>query len=67
MSRLIAIDPEICQDLEPEGQGYGYCVFEELSNVSTIKKALLKANVTINEIMVSHSRLWYRLEIKYNK
>ena len=30
MSRLTTIDPDTCQDPEPEGQDYGYCVFEEL-------------------------------------
>ena len=36
MSRLIAIDPDTCQDMEPKGQEYGYWVFEELSNISKI-------------------------------
>ena len=53
MSRLIAIHPDTCQDPEPEGQEYGYCVFEEISSVSMIKKVSLKANITLNEIMVS--------------
>ena len=35
MSRLIVINPDTCQDQEPEGHGYGYGVFEELSYVST--------------------------------
>ena len=29
MSRLIVINPDTCQDPEPEGHEYGYCVFEE--------------------------------------
>ena len=53
MRRLIAIDPVTCQDVEPEGQEYGYCVFEELPNVSMTKKVSLKADVTLNEITVS--------------
>ena len=42
MSRLIAIDPDTCQDLKPEDQEYGHCVFEELPNVSMIKKVSSK-------------------------
>ena len=38
MSRIIVIDPYTCQDPEPEGQEYEYCIFEELPNVSKIKK-----------------------------
>ena len=53
MIRLIAINPDTCQYPEPEGQEYGYCVFEELPNVSTIKKVSPKANITLNEVMVS--------------
>ena len=53
MSKLITIDPDTCQDPEPEGQEYGYCMFEELPNVSMMKKVLPKANVTLNEIRVS--------------
>ena len=53
MCRLIVINPGTCQDPEPEGHEYGYCIFEELPNVSTIKKVSLKANVTLNEAMVS--------------
>ena len=53
MSRLIAINCDTCQDPEPEGQGYRYSVFEELPNISTIKKVLPKADITLNEIMVS--------------
>ena len=46
-SRLIAIYPNTCQDSEPEGQEYGYCVFEELPNVS-----MIEADITLNEITV---------------
>ena len=53
MSRLIVINPHTYQDPEPEGQEYGYSSFEELPNVSTIKKVSPKANVTLNEITVS--------------
>ena len=53
MSRLITMDPDTCQDLEPEDQDYGYCVFEELPNISMIRKVPPKANITLNEIMVS--------------
>ena len=30
MSGLIVFNPDTCQDPEPEGQEYGYCVFKEL-------------------------------------
>ena len=53
MSRLIVINPGTCQDPEPEGQEYEYCIFEELPNVSMIKKVSSKVNITLNEIMVS--------------
>ena len=53
MSRLIVIEPDTCQDPEPEGQDYGYCVFEELPNVSMIRKVSPKADITLNEITVS--------------
>ena len=36
VNRIIAIDPDTCQDLKPEGQEYGYCVFAELPDVSLI-------------------------------
>ena len=51
------INPDTCQDLEPEGQEYGYCIFEELPNVSTTKKATSKVDVTLNEIIVSLANL----------
>ena len=38
MNRLIAINPDTYQDPEPEGQEYGYCIYEELPNVSVIEK-----------------------------
>ena len=38
MSRLIVISPDTCQDPEPEDKEYGYCIFEELLDVSTIMK-----------------------------
>ena len=44
MSRLIAIDLETCQDPEPEGQKDEYCIFEELPNVSAIKKVSSKVD-----------------------
>ena len=50
MSRLITINPDTCQDLEPKGQKYEYCVFKELPNFSTIRKVSLKTDVTLNEI-----------------
>ena len=53
MIRLIVIDTDTCQDPEPEGQEYEYCIFEELPNVSTIKQVSSKVNVTLNEIMAS--------------
>ena len=52
MRRLIVIDPNTCQDPDPEGQDYGYCIFEELPNASMIKKVSSKASVNLNEIMV---------------
>ena len=42
MSRLIVIDPDTYQDLKPEGQEYGYCMFEELPNVSLNKERIIK-------------------------
>ena len=57
MSRLTVIIPDICQDPEPEGQGYGYCIFEELSNVSMMKKEPSKVDVTLNEIIISSVNL----------
>ena len=53
MSRLIALDPDSCQDPESEGQQYGYCVFEELPNISMIRKVSPKADITLNEITAS--------------
>ena len=53
MSRLIVINPDTCQDPEPEGQEYGYCIFEELTNVSMIKKVSSRVKVMPNEIIVS--------------
>ena len=47
MGRVIVINPHTCQDPEPEGQEYGYCIFEELPNVSTIRKVFSK--VDLNE------------------
>ena len=46
MSRLIIINHDTCQGLEPEGQEYGYCILEELPNVSMIKKVSSKVNVS---------------------
>ena len=53
MCRLIVIDPDTCQDLEPEGQEYWSCIFEELTNVSMIKKVSPKVDVTLSEITLS--------------
>ena len=66
MNSLIAIDPDSCQDPEPEGQEYGYCVLEELPNVPMIKKVLPKTDVTLNEIIVSLTDSGADLEVKYN-
>ena len=33
VSRLIIIDPDICQDPKLKGYWYGYCMFEELPSV----------------------------------
>ena len=63
MSRLIIIDPDTCQDLEPEGQEYEYCIFEELPNVSMIKKVSSKVNMTLNEITVSSADLSVNLQL----
>ena len=46
MSRIIVINPDTCQDPEPEGHEYGYCVFEELPNVSTKKRVPSTVDVT---------------------
>ena len=53
MSRLIIFNLDMCQDLKPEGQEYGYCVFKELPNISTIKKVSLKISLALNDIMVT--------------
>ena len=53
MSRLIVIDSDTCQDPEPEGQRYGYCIYEELPNVSMTNQVSSKIGVTLNEITVS--------------
>ena len=53
MCRLIGTNAETCQDLEPEGQEYGSCVFEELPNVTTMRKVPSNVRVAPDEIMVS--------------
>ena len=53
ISRLIAIDPDTCQDPVADGQEYEYYMFDELPNFSMVKKVLPMANVTLNEITVS--------------
>ena len=53
MSRLVELDPDVCQDPEPEGQAYGYCVFKQLLNVPTVQKMPLKDGTIINEIITS--------------
>ena len=53
MSRLIVINPDMCQDPEPEGQEYGYYILEELPNVSTLRKVSSKVDITLNEITAS--------------
>ena len=63
MNRLIVINPDTCQDPQPEGQEYGYCIFEELPNVSTIKKVSSKVDVTLNEKMVSLAGLGADLQL----
>ena len=67
MSRRITIDPDICQDPEPEGEEYGYCVFEEVPIISTIRKVPPKTYITLNEITASSGGLLYKLEVKYDK
>ena len=37
MSRPIAIDPDTCQDPEPDGQENGYCIYEELPHASMMR------------------------------
>ena len=53
MSRLIDIDPDTCQDPQPEAQVYWYSVFEELPNISTIRKVSQNTNINMNEIKAS--------------
>ena len=53
LSRLIVIDPDTCQDPELESHEYGYCVFEELPNVSMKKRVPSTVDVTLNEVAVS--------------
>ena len=69
MSRLITTNPDRCQDPEPEGQEYGYCVFQKLLKVSMIKKVLPTTNVTLNEILVSlaDSVTDFRLNITHER
>ena len=64
MSRLLTINSDTCENLEPEGQEYGYCVFEELPNVSMIKKVSPKADITLNEVMVSSADSGTDLKLK---
>ena len=53
MSRLIVINSDACQDLKPDSWDYGYCIFEELPNVSMTKKLSLKVDVILNETTIS--------------
>ena len=53
MSRLTVINPDICQDPEPEGHEYGYCVFEKLSYIHMKKRVPSTVDVTLNEVAVS--------------
>ena len=48
MSRLGDLD--IYQDYKHEGQEYGCCIFEEISNISTVQKVPQIVNMTVNEI-----------------
>ena len=63
MSRLIVINPDTCQDLETESLKYGYCIFEELPNVSMTKKVSLKVDVAMNEITIYLANLNSDLEL----
>ena len=42
MTRLVDLDPDMCQDPQPEVQEYAYCVFEQLPNVPTVQKGSSK-------------------------
>ena len=53
INRLIVIIHDTFQDPEPEDQECGYCIVEELPNVSMLKKVSPKVSMTLNEIMVS--------------
>ena len=53
MSKLVELDLDACQDHEPEGQKYGYCLFQQLTNASTIQKVPQKASTTVTEINAS--------------
>ena len=57
MSRLIVIDPDTCQDPEPECLENGYCICEELPTVSMTTKVSPKVDVTLNEITISFINL----------
>ena len=57
MSRLINIDPQIQQDLEPEGYEFGYYTFDtlpamEVSNINTTKETLSENGKDIAEINI---------------
>ena len=67
MSRPIAINLDTCQDSEPEGQECGYCIFEELPNISTIRKMSMKADITLNEITVCLADSDTNLELHVTK
>ena len=45
MSRLFKLDPDVCQEPEPEGQEYGYCILEQLPSVSTVQRVLHKSKL----------------------
>ena len=63
MIKLIAVNPDTCQDQEPEGLEYGYCIFEELPNVFMTKKVSSRVNVTLNKTMVSSVDLSTELQL----
>ena len=67
MSRLIVINPDTCQDPEPEGQEYWYFIFEELPNISVTKILISKSNITLNEMMLPSSHSDIDLNITHER
>ena len=64
MSRLVELDPNICQNCEPEGQEHEYCIFQQLPIVSTVQNWIHTANMTVNAIHTSPANTAIGLMLK---